>query len=129
MLPDKYGNLPNRGGYAALVGSEDGGKTLTPVAVDSSGRLLMVNTLSYLDGSAALDFPSIAAGAQQSLTITVTGAAVGDPVSLGLPASPAAGVTFNAFVSAADTVTVRASNITGSSVDPASATYKVRVFK
>jgi hypothetical protein len=36
---------------------------------------------------------------------------------------------FNAFVSAANTVTVRASNITGTAVDAAAATYSVAVFK
>ncbi len=81
-----------------------------------------------LSGSATLDFGSTAAGAQTDLTITVTGAAVGDSVCLGLPAAPAAGIVWNAFVSAADTVTVRASNITLAPVDPASATYKVKVF-
>jgi hypothetical protein len=42
----------------------------------------------------------------------VTGAAVGDEVIMALPAAPAAGLVFNAFVPATDTVTVRASNIT-----------------
>jgi hypothetical protein len=36
---------------------------------------------------------------------------------------------FDARVSAADTITVRASNITASPVDPASATYEFVVFK
>jgi hypothetical protein len=81
-----------------------------------------------LTGSAALDFPSVAAAGQQSLTITVTGAAVGDEVIVALPAAPAAGLVFNAFVSAANTVTIRATNVTASPVDPASATYGVIVL-
>jgi hypothetical protein len=81
-----------------------------------------------LSASASLDFTSIGAAAQASLTITVTGAAVGDEVVLALPAAPAAGLVFNAFVSAANTVTIRASNITASSVDPAAATYGVIVM-
>jgi hypothetical protein len=48
--------------------------------------------------------------------------------AIGLPASPAAGIVWDYWVSATDTVTVRASNITASPVDPASATYKVKVF-
>jgi hypothetical protein len=78
--------------------------------------------------TATLDFPSISAGGSEDLTITVTGASVGDSVHLGLPAAPAAGIVFSAFVSAANTITVRASNITGSPVDPASATYRVTVI-
>ena len=87
------------------------------------------NTITkVLSGSASLDFGSIGAATQAGLTITVTGAAVGDEVIMALPAAPAAGLVFNAFVSAANTVTVRASNISGASVDPAAATYGVIVI-
>jgi hypothetical protein len=81
-----------------------------------------------LSGSASLDFGSISAATQANLTITVTGAAVGDEVIMALPAAPAAGLVFNAFVSATNTVTIRASNISGSPVDPAAATYGVIVI-
>lgn len=82
-----------------------------------------------LTGSAALDFGSIATQTSADLTISVTGAAVGDTVALGLPAAPTAGIAFNAFVDSANSVTVRAHNYTGGAVDPASATYKVTVFQ
>lgn len=85
--------------------------------------------ISILMASAALDFPSISAVSQADLTIAVPGAAVGDTVELGLPAAPAAGLTFDAFVSAADTVTVRATNVTAGAVNAASATYRVVVRK
>lgn len=81
-----------------------------------------------LSASASLNFGSISAASQADLTITVTGAAVGDEVIMALPAAPAAGIVFNAFVSAANTVTIRASNITASPVDPAAATYGVIVI-
>jgi hypothetical protein len=93
------------------------------IASDGSNTITKV-----LSGSASLNFAEIAAAAQASLTITVTGAAVGDEVIMALPAAPAAGIVFNAFVSAADTVTVRASNITAAPVDPAAATYGVIVI-
>ena len=81
-----------------------------------------------LSASASLNFPSISAASQADLTITVTGAAVGDEVVMALPAAPAAGLVFNAFVSAANTVTIRASNISGSPVDAGAATYGVVVI-
>lgn len=81
-----------------------------------------------LSNSASLNFPSIASAASADLTITVTGAAVGDEVIMALPAAPAAGLVFNAFVSATNTVTIRASNISGSPVDAAAATYGVIVI-
>jgi hypothetical protein len=87
------------------------------------------NTITkVLSGSASLDFGSVGAAAQADLTITVTGAATGDEVIMALPAAPAAGLIFNAFVSAANTVTIRASNITAAPVDPAAATYGVIVI-
>lgn len=96
----------------------------TGVKVASAGTLIDL----IVAATATLDFGSISAGASADLTITVTGAAVGDKVAPGLPSSPAAGIVFNYFVSAADTVTVRATNVTGSPVDPASASYSVEVF-
>ena len=100
-----------------------------------TGRVLIGNhpetelPTQVLTASATLDFASIAAVASEDKTIAVAGAAVGDSVALGLPAAPAAGIVFNGFVSAADTVTVRATNITASAVDPASADYTAMVFK
>ena len=82
-----------------------------------------------LTASAALDFASIAAAASADLTIALVGAAVNDRVDLGLPAAPTAGIIFQAFVSAADVVTIRATNITAGAVDPASATYAVAIAK
>lgn len=113
-------------------GSRDKRLTFTTIlralfaATDNpSGRA----ALGFLTATAALDFPSIAAAAKADLTITVTGAAVGDAVILGLPAAPAAGLVFNGFVSAANTVTIRASNTSSGAVDAASATYRATVLK
>ena len=85
--------------------------------------------LKLLSATATLDFGSIAAAATGTLTITVTGALVGDAVAIGLPSSPAAGIVFYGYVSATNTVTIRAMNITGSAVDPASGTYRATVFQ
>lgn len=86
------------------------------------------STSTVLSGSASLDFPSTASNAESNLTITVTGAAVGDAISLGSPVW-ATNTTYNAYVSASNTVTVRFRNMTVSAVDPASATFNVKIFK
>lgn len=99
------------------------------LAVDADGVLVGEAGRTSLTATAALDFAAIAAAASADLTIAVAGAAVGDSVELGLPAAPAAGLIFNGFVSAADTVTVRASNITAAPVDAAPATYRATVHK
>ncbi|MCB0714028.1 MAG: hypothetical protein KDD67_17015 [Ignavibacteriae bacterium] len=82
-------------------------------------------------GSAALDFPSTNDGATSDLTLTVTGATVGDMVILGIPngAQPAGSAWYQAWVSAANTVTVRLYNESGAAVDPGSDTFNVMVLR
>jgi hypothetical protein len=81
-----------------------------------------------LIASAALDF-NLTAVATQDLTITVTGAVLGNPVALGVPnASLTADTLFWAWVSATDTVTVRATRIAGTP-NPASGTFTVVVLQ
>lgn len=97
------------------------------LGVDSDGVWVGDNFHADKSATAALDFASINAAASADLTITVPGAAVNDAVVLGLPAAPAAGLMFMAFVSAANTVTVRATNITAGAIDAAPATFRVSV--
>jgi predicted RecA/RadA family phage recombinase len=102
---------------------------------DATARVLLSEGLralgpsKFLFGTATLDFPSTGAAGTQDLTITVTGAAVGDMVICSLPAAINAGLVFNAFVSAADTVKIRCQNLTAGALDPASATFNVVVLK
>jgi hypothetical protein len=78
---------------------------------------------------ANINFPSIAAFATSDLTITVTGAAVNDAVALGPPTTFPGGMIFSGWVSAANTVTVRAYNSTGVAINPAAADWRATVFK
>lgn len=82
-----------------------------------------------LTASGTLDFASTAAGASTDLTITVTGAADGDYISLGVPnGSTLSNGVFTAWVSAANTVKVRFTNTNlVSALDPASGTFRVAV--
>lgn len=109
----------------SATGGDQGAGTINATAFYINGNQLP----TILTGSNTLDFASIASLGEADLTITVTGATVGDEVALGLPAAPTSGIVFNAFVSASDTVTVRAHNYTAGAIDPASATYSVRVFQ
>ena len=72
---------------------------------------------------------SIADGAMTSTTVTVTGAAIGDPVAAGFTSITAAGWILSGSVTATDTVTVTLMNLTGSAVDLASGTLSVEVWK
>lgn len=100
---------------------------LATITVDQDGRLQSAVN-GVLAASAVLDFPSTSSNGTQDLTITVTGAANGDPVALGVPAGSATAGMFFAFVSATNTVTVRFYNGSGGSVNPASGTFKVKVI-
>ena len=84
--------------------------------------------LGFISATATLDFPSISSNHSEELTITVTGAAVGDVVIIGAPASIESNLTWVGYVSASNTVTVRLHNSAGGSVDPASATWKATVI-
>jgi hypothetical protein len=85
---------------------------------------------SVLTATSTIDFPSISANTtSDSSSITVTGAAVGDAVMVGVPAAIESGLVVTAYVSAANTVKVRAANVTASPINPASGTFRVVVVK
>lgn len=81
-----------------------------------------------LSATATLNF-DLTALTVEDLTITVTGAATGDVVTLGVPnGSVTTSVQYSAWVSAADTVTVRArTSATGE--NPASGVFRATVIK
>lgn len=84
---------------------------------------------AMLANTATLDFPSIPAQDTAELTITVTGAAVGDAVLLGPPSTFIADLSATGYVSATNTVTVRLANPTAAAIDPASATWRATIVK
>ena len=80
--------------------------------------------------SATLDFPNTATRTSADLTITVTGAASGDMVVLGVPnAAVVANSSYTAWVSGDNTVTVRFHNYDNADKNPTSAIFKVTVIK
>ena len=76
--------------------------------------------------SGTLNFGAIPDLGCASLTLTATGLTTGKTLALSLPAALETGLIGTAFASAADTATVRLCNVSGVSVDPASATFAVR---
>jgi len=94
--------------------------------VDIAGTL-QSTIKNFLTGTATLNFPSTLATAVADLTITVTGASTTSTVFLGVPnAAITATASYYAWVSAANTVTVRFSP--KAVEDPASASFRVTVF-
>lgn len=87
----------------------------------------MLADFGGLNGSATFNAGSLLDGAGETTTVTVTGAALGDfaLASLGVDLQ---GITVTAYVSAANTVTVRLQNESGGTLDLASTTLAVRVI-
>jgi hypothetical protein len=83
---------------------------------------------AVIDATATLNF-DLTAVIVEDLTMTVTGAAVGDEVILGVPhGSVTTTAQFTAWVSAADTVTVRC-RTDAAGENPASGTFSATVMK
>lgn len=82
-----------------------------------------------LHAGATLSFGTIPANSTIEKTITVTGASLYDPVYVVPNASPEAGLIWSAYVSAADTVTVRLANITTAAITPVNIGWKAFVTK
>lgn len=81
-----------------------------------------------IKATATLNFSSTAAQTSADLTITATGAAVGDVVQVS-PGATDANSSYSAWVSATNTVTVRFNNYSAGAIDPASGTFNVIVIK
>ena len=98
-----------------------GTHTGTQIGIHSLGQGQAATTATWDPGS-------IATGAEAVTEVTVTGAALGDfvLVSFSLDVQD---LTLTAAVTAANTVTVQLSNLTGGAINLASGTVKVLVLK
>ena len=100
-------------------------KVLSDIAADLA--TLRAPLAGLLTGSATYDAASLIDAAGVTTTVTVTGAALGDfaMASLGVDA---AGISVTAYVSAANTVSVRLQNESGGTLDLASTTLRAVVL-
>jgi len=94
-----------------------------------------IGAIEFLTATADLNYTSIGvSGGFVDLTVTVTGAALDDWTSVNCVSIRGSGdgsrpLIFTSFVSATDTVTVRAINPTLASVNPGSYSFKILVAK
>lgn len=87
-----------------------------------------VSGLVPIEGTATYDPPSLADGAGDTTTVTVTGAALGDMATASFSLATS-GITISAWVSATNTVSVRFQNESGGVLDIGSGTLKAWVLK
>jgi hypothetical protein len=110
---------------AALVNS----KKVYGFDSTGGGRRGWFDAANILTATATLNFGSTGAGTPSDLTVTVTGASLGDVVWVGVPnGSTTANGIFTAWVSSANTVTVRFTALSATE-DPSSGTFRVAVLK
>ena len=120
---DKRAFLSTRslGSGTGIVALDTG--TQTVVAVDSA------TVPTYITVAAVIDFASIGAGACAESTMTLPGASAGDSVSPGWPAGMESGLIGMMRISASNTVAVRVCNLSGTTADPAAATFRATVVR
>lgn len=135
-------DLDNAAANAIALASGTGANNITwtgaiTAAGDVEGTTVTVNggapITNVLSATASLDFDLSGSGVTcQDLTITVTGA-VGDDdtVLIGMAGSlgSTAGVQITGFVSATNTVTVRACDVTAGNPDPTAQTVRATVVQ
>ena len=110
--------------------SYNSGAMTTAISVAPTGAV-SINGYTILTGTTTFDLPNIASGANSTFTITVTGCSTTNdpPVILGFGSNPTPGLIWEARVTGADTVTVRATNVTASGINEPSRTYRATVFQ
>lgn len=96
-----------------------------PTIMGSAGTSIAA---SY-GGSFTIDFGSLTSSACAESAQTVTGAAVGGVCMVSTDSALTTSITYTCNVTAADTVRVRACYFGSGSHDPASQSYRVRVFQ
>lgn len=111
----------NLSGGAGIVTLDTGAQSI--VAVDAA------TVPTYLTSSAVLDFGSIVPAGCGEFTLPLAGAAPGDSVAPGWPAAMESGLLGTMRVSASGVVAVRVCNLSGTTVDPAAATFRATIVR
>ena len=111
-------------GYGLKINTATRTGSALTIGIDSS-------FLQVISANGTLNFPSTAAASSSDLTFEATGAALGDPVCLGVPSvSVVVNSLYTAWVSATNTITVRFTNNHATNAgDPASGIFKVKILK
>ncbi len=130
------GNMVIRnGGTMAFLNAGAHQVTMDYVSTASSNRAVHLqekdgNVIVGNQGTAVLNFPSTISGRTSSLTITLTNAVDGDNgIVSTINANTPAGTFYVARGTATNQMTITFVNLSGSTIDPASATFNVTDLK
>jgi len=102
--------------------------------VNSAGAVIIgggTAITKHISTTGAVNFGTVAHNACASQSVAATGASDGDTVAMGVPNSLGSidGLTWFAWVSATDTVSVRACNVTGQDIQISSDMVRLDVWK
>ena len=98
------------------------------LSIQSDKKIIV--TPVNLKGSTTWDPSSVSSLSSTTTTLTITGAALGDNVTVSkLSGTYSNGEVYDAFVSATNTITIRLNNVSGGSFDITSDTFNVIVHK
>jgi hypothetical protein len=94
------------------------------------GRVVTLNEINFarLEASVIYDPPSLAVGDGVTTNVTVTGAALGDPIAVGFSVALPIGMFMTAAVISSNTVRVTLFNFSTAVQDLAEGTLRVTVF-
>jgi hypothetical protein len=110
-----------------LTGTPTADRTIT--FQDAAGTVAFTNQLPLSGTTSSIGGGSLAAGACTTGTASVASSATSMAVAVSPATDPGTGFTWNAWVSAAGTVTVRVCNVSGSSATPTATAYNVRAIQ
>jgi hypothetical protein len=104
-----------------------GNAILSGVQIGAGGSRIT----THLSAAPSLDFPSVPAGGQQELPVTLTGAKVGDSCDVSPDASAEPGLMWGCYVSASepDTVEVRLVNASSAPVNPVAHEWTINLWR
>ena len=104
------------GGFHIRPGNVVTNTPINPSQIQIGGTASLATITKFLSGTYTVAFTVIPANTTQDQVVTLTSAALGDFVQLGLTAAPTAGLMFQGRVPATGSVTLRAANITAASI-------------
>lgn len=129
------GHFIDSGATANTLTYFNGSKQLTSVTIGSglsfnTGTGTLSDTHIQASGTATWNPTTVGGNSETTITPTVTGAVVGQPVEIGYDQPPPSNCFYTAYVSATDTVTVKLINaglVTSS--DPPNTQFKIQVLQ
>jgi hypothetical protein len=117
------------GGSNALTFGGSFSASRTQSFQDANGTIALTNQLPLSGTTSSIGGSALAAGVCTTGTASVTSSATSMAVAVSPATDPGTGFTWNGWISAAGTVTVRVCNISSASATPTASAYNVRVIQ